>query len=162
MGADLYIEKIHNPIIRKYQPLFEAAVLQRDSLRQKSREFKAAQRKVSRYYDLMYSEGYFRDSYNVTNVLNRLGLSWWTDVIPLCTKDRKLRGGRLRKFRDMVAKANLELPSKEDLEKECGKIDDEGENSLAEWHKYFTTKRTVLLSSIDKAIEIDSAIQCSL
>ena len=31
MGADLYIEKIHHPLIQKYEPLFEAAVRRRDS-----------------------------------------------------------------------------------------------------------------------------------
>lgn len=76
MGADLYIEKIHQPLLEKYQPLFDEAVRQRDALPRDSKEAKAAQRKVTRYYDLMYSDGYFRDSYNVTSVLWRLGLSW--------------------------------------------------------------------------------------
>src|SRR5580698_2449823 len=105
MGADLYLEKIHHPRMKQYEPLFQAALGKRDSARPKSREFRAAQREVGKYYDLMYAEGYFRDSYNVTNVLNRLGLSWWADVSPLCTTDRKLCGDNLRRFRDMVAAA---------------------------------------------------------
>jgi hypothetical protein len=162
MGADLYIEKIHHPLMQKYGPLFEAAVQRRNSLPPKSREAETAQEEVTKYYGLMYSEGYFRDSYNVTNVLNRLGLSWWEDVIPLCTKNRKLRHDKLRKFRDMVVSAKLALPSKEDLEKQCGTIDDTGENSLSEWHKYFVGKQAALIVFLNKAIELNSAVYCSL
>jgi hypothetical protein len=162
MGADLYIEKIHHPLMQKYEPLFEAAVRRRDSLPPKSKEAEMVQQEVTKYYDLMYSEGYFRDSYNVTNVLNRLGLSWWADVQPLCTKNRKLRHDKLRKFRDMVVGAKLELPSKEDLEKQCGSLDDTGENSLAEWHKYFVGKQASLIVFLNKAIELNSAVYCSL
>ena len=162
MGADLYIEKIHDALMRKYEPLFEAAVKKRDALSAKSPKALKAQEEVTKYYDLMYSEGYFRDSYNATNVLNRLGLSWWTDLKPLLRDERFLEGENLRLFRDMVSKATLELPSKEDLEKLCGRVDDKGENSLPEWHKYLTEKHRVLISFLDKAIEVDSAIRCSV
>ena len=162
MGADLYIEKIHDPLIAKYEPLFTAAVKRRDSLPPKSRAAKAAQREVTKYYDLMYSQGYFRDSYNVTNVLNRLGLSWWEDVPRLCSQNRKMRHDKLRRFRDMVAKATLKLPTKEDIEKQGGTVKDKGENSLAEWHKYFALKHAELLAFLDQAIEVKSAVRCSL
>jgi hypothetical protein len=110
----------------------------------------------------MYSDGYFRDSYNATNVLNLLGLSWWADVQPLCTKNQKLRHDKLRKFRDMVAGAKLALPSKEEIEKHSGHVDAQGEDSLAEWHKYFVEKRNALLAFLDKAIELNSPVYCSL
>ncbi len=113
MGADLYIEKINKPIQEKYEPPFEAAVRRRDSLPRGSKEAEAAQAEVTKYYDLMFSEGYFRDSYNVTCLLNWLGLSWWQDVIPLCTRARKLRQDKLRKFRDMVANATQLRPIEE-------------------------------------------------
>jgi hypothetical protein len=82
MGADLYIENIHYPLMRKYEPLFESAVRRRDSSPPKSKEAEAAQRDVTKYYDLMYSEGYFRDSYNATSVLWRLGLPCRRASIP--------------------------------------------------------------------------------
>ena len=159
MGANLYIEKIHRPLLRQYGPLFEATVRLRDSLPPKSREFKTAQKEVVRYYDLMYSEGYFRDPDNVTNVLNRLGLSWWNDVIPLCTDDRKLQPEKARQFRDMVASARLKLPSKSDIVKEGGTVESKGDNSLAEWHRHFTEKHATLLKFLDKAIRTQSSIQ---
>lgn len=162
MGADLYIEKIHHPLMQQYAPLFEAAVRRRDSLPSNSKAAHAAQREVTKYYDLMYSEGYFRDSYNATSVLWRLGLSWWQDVTPLCTRNRKLRHDKLCQFRGMVASAKLELPSKEEIEKHSGKVDEQGKNSLAEWHQYYVEQRDALLAFLDKAIELNSPVHCSL
>src|SRR6266576_2329111 len=108
MRADLYIEIVRKPILEKYEPLFEEAVRRRDSLPRSSKEATAAQEEVVRYYDLMFTEGYFRDSGNVTCVLNWLGLSWWQDVIPLCTDRRILQAEKLLQLRNMVASAKLE------------------------------------------------------
>ena|SRR5579859_2672101 len=162
MGADLYIEKIHQPLAAKYEPLFSEAVRRRDSLPKNSKETEAAQREVTKYFDLMYSAGYFRDSYNATSVLWRLGLSWWEDVIPLCTQKHELKWDKLRKFRDMVANAELKLPTREEIEKHGGIVEDQGRDSLAEWHSYFTEKRANLLAFLDQAIELNTAIRCSL
>src|ERR1017187_4635530 len=151
MGADLYIEKLQQPLRQKYEPLFEAAVKKRDALPPNSRKAHAAQKVVTKYYDLMYSQGYFRDSYNVGNVLNRLGMSWWVDVKPLCTPDRKLHGGQLRRFRDMVANAKLTLPMREEIEKQGGTVGDTDKNSLAAWHKYFAREHTALLAFLNQA-----------
>jgi len=161
MGADLYIEKIREPLVEKYEPLFEAAVRRRDSLPRGSKEAEAAQAEVTKYYDLMFSEGYFRDSYNVTCLLNWLGLSWWQDVIPLCTQARKLRQDKLRKFRDMVANAKLEAVTKEKIEARGGTVDDK-ENSLEEWHRYFMEKHAELVVFLDQAIDLNTHITCSL
>jgi hypothetical protein len=162
MGADLYIERVHTPLIEQYESLFEAAVRKRDALPPKSKAAKAAQKEVTKYYDLMFAEWYFRDSYNVTNVLNRLGLSWWSDVIPLCGDTRKLHGQKLRQFREMVAKATLQLPTREQIIEQAGTVEEQGENSLAEWHKYFVEKQAALIAFLDKAIALDSAVRCSL
>jgi hypothetical protein len=161
MGADLYIEKIRKPILKKYEPLFEEAVRRRDSLPRGSKEADAAQGEVTKYFDLMFSEGYFRDSYNVTCLLNWLGLSWWQDVIPLCTKKRRLRADKLRKFREMVANAKLEPVTRELVEQRGGTVDD-GENSLAEWHRYFVEKHAELVVFLDRAIQLKTDVTCSL
>lgn len=162
MGADLYIEKIHQPLVEKYQPMFKAVVRQRDRLPPGSPEAEAAQALVTKYYDLMYSDGYFRDSYNGTSVLWRLGLSWWRDVIPLCTKAHKLRQDKLRRFREMVANAPLNLPTKEELEKEQLPVTESGEDSLEAWHQYYREKRDQLLAFLDQAIALNTPIHCSL
>lgn len=162
MGADLYIEKIHQPLIEKYRPMFEAAVRQRDRLPPGSPEAEAAQALVEKYYDRMFADGYFRDSYNVTGVLRRLGLSWWRDVIPLCTQAHKLRQERLRTFRAMVANAPLSLPTKEELEKEHATVAESGEDSLEAWHRYYRERRDQLLAFLDQAIALNTHIRCSL
>jgi len=161
MRADLYIDQVHRPLVERYRPLFDAAVQRRNALPAGSRQAQAAQQDVDRYYHRMYSAGYFRDSYNATNVLSRLDLSWWRDVTPLCTAGGQLQGENLRRFRQMVASAPLRLPSKQELEADHARVDDDG-NSLAEWHRYFTEKRAELLEFLDQAIALDTAVTCSL
>jgi len=93
--------------------------------------------------------------------LNWLGLSWWQDVIPLCTKAHKLRQDKLRKFRDMVANAKLEPVTKELIEQHGGTVGD-GENSLEEWHRYFVEKHAELVVFLDQAIDLNTHVTCSL
>lgn len=162
MGADLYIKAVHDPIVKKYQSLFDKAVRQRDALPKDSQEHDRAQQEVEKYYDLMYSEGYFRDSYNSTNVLWTLGLSWWRDVVPLLNEQRELTGDNLRWFRDRVAAGSQCLPTKEKLRERGVQVDDTGENSLEACHQYFIEKRAELLRFLDMAIELQTGIRCSL
>jgi hypothetical protein len=162
MGADLYIEQIHQPLFDKYQPMFEAAVRQRDRLPRGSQEAEAAQALVEKYYDRMYADGYFRDSYNVTGVLRQLGLSWWRDVIPLCTQAHKLRQDKLRQFRRRVANAPLHLPTLEELKQEHAMVTESGEDSVEAWHRYYRERRDQLLAFLDQAIALNTHIRCSL
>ncbi|MEJ7735770.1 MAG: hypothetical protein WKG00_42095, partial [Polyangiaceae bacterium] len=63
MGADLYLDSLHEPTHRRYEPLFYRWAKKRDNAKSdQARE--AAQQQVSRYFELMHSRGYFRDSYN--------------------------------------------------------------------------------------------------
>jgi hypothetical protein len=162
MGADLYIKSVHDPLLEKYQPLFDKAVRHRDALPNDSKEREAAQREVEKYYELMYAEGYFRDSYNSTNVLWTLGLSWWRDVVPLLNKHRELTGENPRRFRDRVAVVRQCLPTKEKLEERGARVGDTGENSVEAWHQYFVEKRAKLLVFLDAAIELETGIYSSL
>jgi hypothetical protein len=130
MGADLYIEDIHIPLLKRYEPLFEAAVRRRDQCQPGSQEAAAAQAEVIKYYDLMFSAGYFRDSYNATSVLWRLGLSWWTHVIPLCDEHRNPQGEALRTFREMVQAAELKLPTRSEMKRANVTVTRSGEESL--------------------------------
>ena len=162
MGADLYIKAIHDPLVKKYDPLFDKAVRRRDALPRDSTEQQAAQREVEKYYELLYSQGYFRDSYNATNVLWTLGLSWWRDVTPLLSKDRELTGENLKQFRDRVALVHQSLPTKKQLEERGARVGDTGENGLEAWHQYFLEKRAELLVFLDTAIKLGVGIRCSL
>jgi hypothetical protein len=62
----------------------------------------------------------------------------------------------------MVAQARLTLPSKAELQMQRGVVEDTGRDSLAEWHNYFIEKRAYLLEFLNKAIELNSAVYCSL
>mgnify|MGYP000293477916 CR=1 FL=1 len=88
MGADLYIPALRTPaLLSPLQSAFDAACLARDSLPDSASpsEREAAQSAVSSAHSALYSApSYFRDSYNESSLLSRIGLSWWTDVIPLC------------------------------------------------------------------------------
>lgn len=177
MGADLYIYKLFGPTRKKFEPLFNEACRQRDAkmcelaasrglpnqyaVSVEEPEVKALQEKVSEYYDKMYSKGYFRDSYNCTNVLNRMGLSYWTDLSKLLNSRRNLSGKNLQKFRDMVVNAQLRLPTVEELRKEGATVDD-GENSIEKWHAMFKDNRKKLIEFLNLAIEMRTYIYCSV
>jgi len=159
---NLYIPHIHQSLVDKYWSSFDAAVQRRDSLRRGSKAAEAAQLEVTKYYDLMRCEGYFADSYNHTSVLWTLGLSWWRDVIPMCNEQGDLEGENLKKFREMVAAANQWLPSRRQLKKNGARVEDTGENSLEAWYGYYREKRQRLLAFLDRAIQLNTAVHCSL
>lgn len=152
MGADLYIRSITNAAEKKHRPLFDAAVAEREKAKQRgdSAAAEAAQVAVEAAYDGMHPEdGYFRDSYNCTSILGQIGLSWWQDVIPLCTKSGHLRGENLRK---LIAEIEARpVPPAEDLDLTNGKVEPAGENSREEWRKMFVEKRERLLRFLRSA-----------
>jgi hypothetical protein len=162
MGADLFIEEIHNPVWQRYAPLFKAAMRRRNQSPPGSQAAETARAEAVRYSDLMFSAGYFRDSYNITSVLACLGLSWWEDVLPLCNADRVLTGAQLRRFRLMVASAQLQLPTQAELEEYGLTVADAGTYSLAGWHDYFRERHAELLAFLDQAIACQGSIRCSL
>lgn len=162
MGADLFIEQIHTPLVNRYKPPFLAALQKRDQAPQGSKAATDAQAELEKYAALMDSEGYFRDNYNATSVLWRIGLSWWVDVLPLCDKKRYLKGGALVKFRQMVQNAKLNLPTQQELKDQGCKLADEGEYSVAGWHAYFKNSHARLLAFLDEAIVLNTFIYCSL
>ena len=82
MGADLYLNSIFQPNFERYEALFGEWMERRDGLQKDGHnaEAKEAQIKVEEYHDKMYEQGYFRDSYNSSNVLWLFEVSWWEDV----------------------------------------------------------------------------------
>ena len=175
MGADLFIQSIGEATQSKYTDLFHKALKERGAIAQEicgtahadtkcrqDKRWQAAQAQVEEYHNAMYSEGYFRDSYNVWNVLWTLGLSWWQDVGRLLDEEGKLSGRELIQFKEMVVNAEQQLPEKEYFDKYHVKITKTGENSLPEIHKYFGERRQELLDFIDQAISLGEPIVCSI
>jgi len=87
MGADLYIESLFGAAEKEWKQPFDDAVAARDKLAAGTPEYEEAQRRVLECYERMFAAGYFRDSYNASNLLWHFGLSWWTDVGERCTTD---------------------------------------------------------------------------
>ncbi|MHA2022796.1 MAG: hypothetical protein ACTSWQ_03955 [Candidatus Thorarchaeota archaeon] len=162
MGADLYIKKSTKKANEKYHPLFDKAVEKRNAAKTDKQNEKW-QKKVTEYYNAMYpDEGYFRDSYNATSVLWTLGLSWWEDVAKILNSKGNLSRKNLSLFIHMVENAKQTLPTKADLLAEHCTIEDDGENSVEGWHKYYKDKREALLKFLKSARNQRLAIYCSI
>src|SRR4029077_2695345 len=67
----------------------EAASVARSELRDEA-SVQAAQARYDHAWEQMNSRGYFRDSYNDSNLLRQFGLSWWHDVIPMLDEKSEL------------------------------------------------------------------------
>lgn len=174
MGADLYIKSISNKMQAKYDPLFWAAVEKRNDLQKMGfkAEAEKAQKEVTKYSDLMSSEGYFRDSYNGTALFAYLyltdengkedTLSWWRDITPLKDRNGNIPVKNLEKFLTIILAAELRLPTKEELIENRCQVDETGEDSLEGWHKFLKEKHQKLIDMICQAIEMQEEIYASL
>lgn len=147
MGADITLRSVHNKNYDKYEEEFKYWVDQRNKLSQgmeDTKEYKDIQKKVVKYSDLMYSKGYFRDSYNDSNLLWKLDMSWWD----LCKKYQNDNG--------MVEPKNLEIILK-DLEDNRHKLDEiEYDTDLNK--EYFTKKYNNLVKLIKTAIKLNEPL----
>ena len=199
MGADLYIKKLSEPLIKANSGAFERAVRERNEawegaeaeisrkqldkirnwlaiedfdlaekkpvVRGPAKKWldiiRAANEKVHQHYDAMYSEGYFRDSYNATSVLWAYNLSWWGDVTPMLNKRGNLTPARAKEFLALLEMAKLKPVTKKSLKANHATVDD-GENSPAQWKKYFREKRESLIAFLKLAIKLRTSIRCSL
>ena len=73
----------------KYEPRFDHWVTASD-LATTPQERKAAQKQVVRYYRKLYQKGYFRDSYNSSDLVWLFELDWWEDIPRLLDKQQRL------------------------------------------------------------------------
>ena len=176
MGADLYIKPLTEAARKKWSPVFDDAVKLRnqlavdlrawesilaareqvgnkvtiqsakDCLETTKKELDAAQKAVSGAYDKMYGYGYFRDSYNGTSVLWRLGLSWWQDI-----PGGTLTVAQLQDTLEKVRKSKLKPCTAAEL-KEMGCTVDNGENSVKAWQNHYRNKKRRLMRFLARAI----------
>jgi hypothetical protein len=152
MGADLYIESIFDKNKEKYEPLFQAAVQKRDAFPGRSEAAEETQSDVEKYYNLMYSEGYFRDSYNDSSLLWTLGLSWWVDVSNKYIDDEGyISVESARKLISLIEP----LPFMKFPEP----VDGESEDDL---RKYFTEKKEKFLTFLRTAVKLNEKIYASV
>jgi len=153
MGADLYIKSISDASQRKYEPEWRKWINARDKAKTEE-ESKRCQQEAVKYFDLMYPEdGYFRDSYNASNLLWQFDLSWWRDIGPMLDENGYLSMPKIRALRDTVAPKGVPNPPKD-----VDKWDEDADTV----YKYFVDKKERFLRFLDKAIELNEPIFCSI
>jgi hypothetical protein len=150
MGADLYLASLFAKHHAKWEKRFERAVAERDRLTEGTPEFERAQKRVNAAYERMYARGYFRDSYNPSNLLWQFGLSWWTDVSAL-----------------VDTKEGLLTPEKaETLLRMLEERESVFEGGLASkptpTQRYFRAKYRTLRAFLETAVRRNEPIECSI
>jgi hypothetical protein len=159
VGADLYLNSVFRKHRDRYAPKFDHWVAERNALHKAGQQAAAdeAQKQVLRYYDQMYQRGYFRDSYNSSNLLWLFELSWWRDVLEvLVDQDGKMSTRNAERFLQMLAdrepvfQANL------------AKVKPADGETRPEVEEYFRKKYERLKAFLRQAIDRKECIQCSL
>ena len=175
MGADLYIESISDAAREEWSPVFDKAVSERDqwmkdhedmlTTEQKQasnrwiwapqdgdealipEEYLSLLKKVNEAYNNMYPDaGYYRDSYNSSNLLWKLDISYWGDGSDYIDEEGYMQVSKIRHFKGVI-EARLHLL-------DHISPDDEQE--------YFKDKARRLLDFLDKALQLEEAIYCSV
>jgi hypothetical protein len=150
VGADLYLNSVFRKHRDRYAPKFDHWVAKRKALYKAGQQEAAdrAQKQVLKYFEKMHERGYFRDSYNPSNLLWLFGLSWWQDVLEvLVDKDGKMSPRnaecflRLLEDRESVFQASLARVKPADGE------------TRAEVEQYFRKKYERLKAFLRQAID---------
>lgn len=144
LGADLYIHSTFNKAQRTYGPKFEEFARKRDTAANGRRDY--YQRKVVEYFDKMHGRGYFRDSYNDSNLLWKLGLNYWEWFGAYLDGDRMLQPNKAELVLNEVMGRRHLLEEIEDLEE----------------RKYFEEKFDEFTHFLETAIGRGEPIECSI
>ena len=149
MGADLYIQSLFQPNSQRWEKELEAAEKFCASLPEGRAEWQKAQERIFECWHELYSQGYFRDSYNDLCLLWKFGLSWWNDVIPM------LDDGYLMSV--IAAERLLAMLSEreEAFEERLESLSDEEQQD-------FRTRYIELRQFLNQAIAMEEPIDCSL
>jgi hypothetical protein len=128
-------------------------------------------------------KGYYRDSYNNTNLLWQFNLSYWADISKKYTKDGRMsivhaqmlldelkkREPIFRKnLKDLVARKNRIWDytmdsTKPDSNRDIYKPDESlTMKDRKNWVKEYQKEYKILKAFLRRAIKLDSAIECSL
>ena len=152
MGADLYMNDAYKKREKKLAPQIQEALDDRKA----NPDDKDAHQKAMDLYDKLYTaDVYFRDSYNSGSIMWSLGLSWWEDVQQLMNNEGDLHPLQIQKLLNMIESRNVSVS--DDFKKA---MPDEwtDEDAL----KYFNEQRDALVSFLQKAIDTNDVIGCSV
>jgi hypothetical protein len=171
MGADCYIQSIFDKNKKKYESQWDKAI----KARNKATESHVPQElmnvfdnRVEELWEKMYSEGYFRDSYNISCLFWHLGLSWWQLQLPF--KKRESVGCRAKISKGLLspkhAQILLEYVRQTPLPKFTKQyLKDKGfktKDTQKELQEFFEKKKAEFEKFLERAIQLNEAIVCSV
>jgi hypothetical protein len=151
MGADLYIEKITNATSKKWRKKWDE-VVKAPFKGLSDEEQEKLSKKSDYYWNKMYpASGYFRDSYNDSNLLWKFGISYWTDINKFVDK-------RGLMTKDKIEGLLILLEKKENVFRENLR------NSKTPQYasEYFEKKYKRFRRFLNNAIKLNSSIRCSI
>lgn len=119
----------------------------------KAEEF---QKDVIKYYELLDTDGYFRDSYNSTSIFWQCGLSWWDN--PYINKHGNISVKAAKRLLERMRKKHFDNVTDLDLDK----LKDIPDEELPEWVDYFEKKRKDFIKFLRTAIKKREHIYCSV
>jgi hypothetical protein len=160
MRADLYINSIYQKQRSRYQPKFDHWVSVREAYKNAGKRSAAhkAQKKVVEFFNKMNSDaGYFRDSYNRTNLLWLFDLSWWKDIgeKPI-DREGNLGLENIKQFLQMLSEHELLF------EANLKKMALLGDETRDEARTHFRNKYARLKAFLNRAIKRKEPILCSV
>jgi hypothetical protein len=159
MGADLYLNSVFQKHHARYAPKFDHWVAKRNALQKAGQQRAAdqAHKQVLTYFEKMNERGYFRDSYNSSNLLWLFDLSWWQDVLEvLVDKDGKMSPRNAKRFLQMLADREPVFEAK------LKKVKPAKGETRADVEEYFRDKYERLKAFLQQAIDRKESVQCSL
>ena len=161
MGADIYLRSVSDKARATHEPLFHEAVERRNQAGKsgdKAAE-EAAQAEVSEHYDAMYpDDGYFRDSYNKTSLFWMMDLSW--GQFGGIDENGELPIEEAKKLRAQLADNDIDEAK---FNKTFGgRVKTDTASSTEEWREFFADKRNRLIALLDKSIELNEPLYCSV
>lgn len=152
MGADVYLRSVFDANKKKAEPKFKRAVAARDKAPKGPARDKAQER-VDAAFGELFGPGYFRDPYNGTTFLDKLDLSWWVDIVPRLN-DGKLPIDQARWFINELRTRTLDDAKMLEVTAP--------DSTLEETRKFYEKDRADLIALLEKSIELDEPLDCSL
>jgi hypothetical protein len=187
MGADLYIMKLHKKLEKEWGPWVDKAVTIRNMISviknsgrgftynngapiDFNKVFDEAHSLVEFLDNKQYEEGYFRDPYNDSTMLNVLGGSYWRDVSKMCDKKGDMKLRQIKTFINWLEAhkvPEVEWFNTEWIKDTEGKpnegkikwIEEEGADKI---QAYFVSRREEMLALFNKALELKQPVHCSV
>jgi len=151
MGADIYLDSIHNHLRETYKPLLDTATARKRAA-ETDEDREKARGDANEALNLMYSDGYFRDSYNSSSVFWQMNISWWKDVGDMINDEGYLPIEQAKELRDLIL--SREIP--ETLGEEFK------ESEASEWIEHFKKKREEFLNLLNLSIDLEEPLCCSI